>query len=191
MELPREVRNARTRLRMISGVLKNRRVVRPDRCPELCPRLHRTASNSTDLPGRNRPGSAANGFAEAILSPETGVRIPVAVLNESPANAGFSRSRGSSDRNACPEVVPRDTMQRQATRAISGHVFKVERKRDLATTQRYLQFKPRRDAARRISEAFRVDSMGPRRFSDQASRVRSQSSGTSSGRRSHRSCSGS
>jgi integrase len=30
---------------------------------------------------------------------------------------------------------------------------------DLATTQRYLQFKPRQDAARRISEAFRVGSV--------------------------------
>lgn len=33
---------------------------------------------------------------------------------------------------------------------------------DLATTQRYLQFKPRQDAARRISEAFQTDSVPER-----------------------------
>jgi integrase len=33
---------------------------------------------------------------------------------------------------------------------------------DLATTQRYLQFKPRQDAARRISEAFQTDSVAER-----------------------------
>ena len=33
---------------------------------------------------------------------------------------------------------------------------------DLATTQRYLQFKPRQDAARRISAAFQADSIADR-----------------------------
>jgi hypothetical protein len=45
------------------------------------PRLRRAAGRATapSLPGLSRHKSAANGFLEPILSPETGVRIPVAV----------------------------------------------------------------------------------------------------------------
>jgi hypothetical protein len=78
---------------------------------------------------------SSRGLGRRILSPETGVRIPVAVLHESLANAGFSRFGCGLDRKACPETRSEvvleawDAMQRQATRAISRHVFKVERKR--------------------------------------------------------------
>jgi hypothetical protein len=70
-------------------------------CPRICPRLHRTRRNWTGLPERHRHRSTANGFAEAILSPETGVRIPVAVLRkaETPGCRGFSFSRWQPQRS--------------------------------------------------------------------------------------------
>src|ERR1051325_4307986 len=50
-------------------------------CPQICPRLHRFGLNSSELLGLSRHKSPANGLLEPILSPETGVRIPVAVLS--------------------------------------------------------------------------------------------------------------
>jgi hypothetical protein len=48
-------------------------------CPEIRPRLHRSRSNCIELLIILRHKLASNGLLEPILSPETGVRIPVAV----------------------------------------------------------------------------------------------------------------
>jgi hypothetical protein len=49
-------------------------------CPQTCPRLHRTKPNGTNLHRPARQRSTAIRLPEPILSPETQVRIPVAVL---------------------------------------------------------------------------------------------------------------
>src|SRR4249919_2398077 len=51
---------------------------------------------------------SSRGLGRRILSPETGVRIPVAVLHESPANAGFFLCLGRFEVTArVPENVPK------------------------------------------------------------------------------------
>ena len=121
--------------------------------PSCDPRLAPPPAVSLKCPASSPLSS--RGLGRRILSPETGVRIPVAVPHESPANAGFSRSRSGLDRKVCPETCPEvvletwDTMQRQANRAISGHVFKVERKRGAQRLPR--------DPHRRLSRGHGVD----------------------------------
>jgi len=61
------------------------------RCPRICPRLHRTPRISAELPGLGRHKSPSNGFPKPFLSPETGVRIPVAVLRCRGAQALWRR----------------------------------------------------------------------------------------------------
>src|SRR5262249_20226106 len=61
-----------------------------DACPEICPRLHRYEARQICLhrPGRSR--SPPIPLPEPILSPETGVRIPVAVLPSPDASRASS-----------------------------------------------------------------------------------------------------
>jgi len=70
-----------------------REAVPAELCPQICPRLHRSRPNSAELLGISRHESTANGLLEGFLSPETGVRIPVAVWLVAVAKGGLLRVR--------------------------------------------------------------------------------------------------
>jgi hypothetical protein len=101
---------------------------RTNLCPEICPRLHRNVPNGTRIGGQPRHGSAETDLLGAILSPETGVRIPVAVLlvevlceAKSPGLPGlFSFFGGAIRQQSCCRGAGANPVRAVSSRAGAG-----------------------------------------------------------------------